>query len=52
MGVAGTEDGLRRPWWIKLIVGVVDAYATGEAGSGLGSVASTAAGWILDLIFP
>jgi len=51
VGAAGTEDGLRRPWWIKLIVAVVDAYVTGEAGSGIGSAASEIAGWILDLIF-
>ncbi len=50
-GSADTQSFQRRPWWIKLIVAVVDAYVTAEAGSGIGSAASTVAGWLLDLIF-
>lgn len=48
-GAAGT---LGRRWWVKLLVGVVDAVVTGEFGSGIGSAASSLAGGILDHYFP
>lgn len=51
-GAVGTEYELRRRWWVKLIVAVVDMYVTAEAGSGLGSLASGLVGGIFDHFFP